>query len=66
MCQLLQTKIVIRLRMAFLLMATVILPICFAGCYVGKSGETENKTESKKEGEEGTASSRELKPGSIL
>ena len=61
MCQLLQTKIVIRLRMALLFMAMVIMPICLAGCYVGKNGETDKKTESKKEGEEVTASSKELK-----
>ena len=73
MYQIIQKKNMMRLRMALLLMAMLIMPFCLAGCHSEKngeskteSGETESKTEngereSKTESGEVTANGRELK-----
>ena len=44
MYQLIRETIVMRFRMALLLMAMVIMPFCLVGCHSEKNGET--KTES--------------------
>ena len=57
MFQSIQKKTILRLQVALLFMATVIMLFCLAGCRDGKSSEKESKAESG----EWTASSRELK-----
>jgi len=57
MCQMIRGKNLVWLQMALLLMSTVILPFCLAGCHAEKN----EKSESQTEGGEVTAISRELK-----
>ena len=45
MCQMIREKTGMRLRMALLLMATVVMPFCLAGCHAEKIEESESQTE---------------------